>query len=418
MVKRVLIIAYNFPPVLGSSAVQRTLAFTKYLPNDDWQPLILSVHPFAYPMSADDQLKEIPDGTIVKRSFAFDTVRHFGIKGRYPHFAALPDRWISWWFSAVPTGINLIRKYKPQAILTTYPIATANLIGMSLHKLAKLPWVADFRDSMTDDSFPSEGSKRKVFQWIEKRTIINCTKAVFTTPGAKNMYAQRYAGIPEDRWEIIENGFNEDNFTAVERKLNVKADKDENRPTTLVHSGILYTSERDPRMFFLALKELYEEGKIGKSDLRIILRGTRNDEYCSSLIREYGIQDIVSLGPIVPYELALEEMLTSDGLLIFQASNCNHQIPAKIYEYLRAKRPILALTDPKGDTADILQKAGVDSIARLDSMLDIKQKLQIFLERIKNGETQIASDTFIQQYNRESKTSELAKLLDSIVVER
>ena len=57
-------------------------------------------------------------------------------------------------------------------------------------------------------------------------------------------------------------------------------------------------------------------------------------------------------------------MLTVDGLLVLQAANCNDQIPAKTYEYLRAQQPLLALTDPAGDTADVIRRAGIDTIAR------------------------------------------------------
>jgi len=415
MVKRVLIIAYNFPPVLGSSAVQRTLSFTKYLPRNGWEPLILSVQPFAYPMSADDQIHEIPDNIIVKRTFALDTVRHLGIKGKYPRFAALPDRWISWWLTAVPTGMYLIRKYKPLVIYTTYPIATAHLIGMTLQKYSKLPWIADFRDSMTDESFPSEKTRRTIYSWIENKTVTNCAKAVFTTASTKEMYQKRYQNLPKNKWEVIENGYNEENFINVEKKLNIKSNNViHKQPIVLLHSGILYTSERDPTSFFLALKELKDENFINKSNLKIILRGTRNEKYCNELIKKLEIEDIVFVEPVIPYEQAIREMLCSSGLLIFQADNCNHQIPAKIYEYLRAKRPILALTDPGGDTARVLLKAGIDTIARLDSKTEIKNRFQLFINRIIDNEVQIASDSIIRQHNRESKTILLANLLNEI----
>jgi hypothetical protein len=60
-------------------------------------------------------------------------------------------------------------------------------------------------------------------------------------------------------------------------------------------------------------------------------------------------------------------MMRADGLLVMQAANCNEQIPAKVYEYLRSQRPLLGLTDPKGDTADLMARAGVRHIAPLDA---------------------------------------------------
>ena len=108
------------------------------------------------------------------------------------------------------------------------------------------------------------------------------------------------------------------------------------------------------------------------------------------------------------------EMLNSDGLLLFQASNCNHLIPAKVYEYLRARRPIFALTDLNGDTANLLRDSGIETIVPLGSKDDIAQGLMKFLGCIHQGFAAVVSDTQLAQYSRKSKTGELAKLLDSL----
>ncbi|MHB8847456.1 MAG: glycosyltransferase, partial [Burkholderiales bacterium] len=91
----------------------------------------------------------------------------------------------------------------------------------------------------------------------------------------------------------------------------------------------------------------------------------------------------------------LTEMLTTDGLLILQASNCNHQIPAKLYEYMRAGRPILALTDPVGDTAKLLQEAGIHTIAPLDDVEAIQEKLLDFLTAVQQGRGNSASLDYV-----------------------
>ena len=106
-------IAYHFPPLQGSSGIQRTLKFSRYLPEFGWQPLVLTVHPRAYPATSQDQLAEIPPRLAVYPAFALDAARHLSLKGRYPRWLALPDRWSSWWFGAVPAGLALIRRYRP-----------------------------------------------------------------------------------------------------------------------------------------------------------------------------------------------------------------------------------------------------------------------------------------------------------------
>src|SRR4051812_31102507 len=102
--KKLLMIAFHFPPLAISSGIQRTISFARHLPRFGWQPIILTAHPRVYDRVSDDQLKDIASNVIVERAFALDSARHFAISGRYPAFTARPDRWITWWFGAVLQG--------------------------------------------------------------------------------------------------------------------------------------------------------------------------------------------------------------------------------------------------------------------------------------------------------------------------
>ena len=163
VVKRVLMIAYHYPPVGVSSGLQRTLKFSTYLPELGWQPSVLTVHPRAYEARRDDQLADVPKGVTVRRAFALDTARHLSIRGRYPLILALPDKWMSWWIGGVLTGLQMIRETRPDVLWSTYPIATAHMIGLTLHGLTGLPWVADCRDSLIDDHHPSNKTVRRAY---------------------------------------------------------------------------------------------------------------------------------------------------------------------------------------------------------------------------------------------------------------
>ena len=96
------------------------------------------------------------------RVFALDTQRHLSFRGRYPRALALPDRWVSWCLGAILSGYRTIRREKCDVILTTFPIASAVLIGWILHRLTGTPWVADFRDSMTEPDYPRDRSTWRV----------------------------------------------------------------------------------------------------------------------------------------------------------------------------------------------------------------------------------------------------------------
>jgi len=290
------------------------------------------------------------------------------------------------------------------------------MIGLALHRLSSLPWIADFRDPMvekdpvTGEEFPRDPLVRKASSWIEERTVKSCSRAVFTTPGTLAMYANRFPEISGTQWALIANGYDEEDFAAVECQSHARPAA--GKPVVLLHSGVLYPSERDPMAFFQALAELRRSGKISPSVLKVVLRATGHDEDYRAPLRQLGIEDIVSLEPMIPHNDAVAEMLNVDGLLILQATNCNRQIPAKAYECLRAGRPIFAMTDPAGDTASLLRAEGIEAIVPLDSKNDIATGLLRFLSTLGDGHNHVSRP--VERHSRKAKTRELAALLDSV----
>ena len=404
-------IAYHFPPLQGSSGIQRTLRFAQHLPQFGWQPIILTANTKAYENVNSAQLSEVIDQVSVYRSFALDTARHLSILKRYPRILAVPDRWITWWLGSIPKGLYLIRTLKPDVIWSTFPIATAHLIGYTLSRITGLPWVTDFRDPMVQPDYPPNPLVYRSYQWIEQQAIRYSAHTIVTTPGTKKDYIQRFPTIPESRFRLIENGYDELSFSGVLPQQRAQQGKQ----LIFIHSGIIYSSERDPTIFFEALSDLLREKRVSSDSLKIILRATYNDNYLQQLIKRYEIESIVSLAPPISYKEAIAEMLSADGLLILQASNCNNQIPAKLYEYLRAQKPILALTDPEGDTALKLKSLGINTIARLDSKLEIIEMLQTYLESIQKKFTQDIPIDQLYLNSREARTVELVHVLDEVV---
>ncbi len=408
--RKALLIAYHYPPVKISSGVQRTLAFSQYLEIYGWKPILLTVNPRAYPAISDDQLKDIPDTILIKRAFALDTAKHLSIGGRYLRLMAIPDRWVSWLIGGLFSGLALIRKHKPDVILSTYPIATAHLIGLVLSKLSGTPFIADFRDSMFDDTYPKQKGMRFIHRTIERWVINACRYAIFTTPGAVRLYRSRYPNISTGNFKLITNGYNEDIFREIESDLPshkidevVKSDR-----LVLVHSGVIYPDERDPKYFFQAISELKRDNLVNGDDLQILLRATGHDDIYHKQLKKFAIDDIVHLMPGIDYRDALIEMMSSDGLIVLQGSSCNHQIPAKIYEYFRAKKPIIALTDRHGDTGVLLKQAGIITIADLNDVVAIKNTLLEFLVLINTNNASVATEDVIRRYSRRNITKDLA----------
>lgn len=406
---KVLMVAFHFPPQRGSSGIQRTLKFAQYLPAHGWQPLVLSAHPRAY-LDAGGAPYDGP--AEVTRAFALDTARHLALRGRYLQALALPDRWVSWCLGAIPAGLRIVRRARPSVIWSTYPIASAHLIGLALHRLTGLPWIADLRDPMIDDAYPTDPWMRKAAAWVERQTVRHCTRLVCTTPGALRSYRHRYPELPPERFCLIENGYDEEEFARAEA-----APGPAGGPYRLLHSGIVYPSERDPRPLFAALGRLRREQALTAENFRLVLRAPVHEHLLAQLAREHGIEDLVEIAPALPYRAALAEMLAADGLLVLQASNCNDQIPAKLYEYLRAGRPVLALTDPAGDTAGLMRAAAIDTMAPLDDADAIAPALLRFVALAQEGRAPLASPAFVQAQARAARTTQLAALLDEVVAE-
>jgi glycosyltransferase involved in cell wall biosynthesis len=409
--RRVLMVSFQFPPMAGTSGVQRALRFAQQLPALGWSPSILTADPRVHAQTGGDLLGEIPPGLPVRRAFALDAARHLSIGGRYPGVLARPDRWHSWLLGAVPAGLKLIREGRPDAIWSTYPIPTAHLIGYWLSRLSGLPWVADFRDPMAHDGYPADPALWRSFAAVERKVFSRATRLTFTTPGAARLYAARFPAAAE-RLRVIENGYSEDAFQQAERAVHATPAAPAGAPRVLLHSGVVYPDWRSPARLFEALAAAKAAGRVDAARLRLRLRATAHDDFVRELAARHGIADLVETAPAIPYADALAEMLRADGLLLLQSRDCNDQIPAKAYEYLRARRPVLTLADPAGDTAQLMRRAGLPHAAALEDGPGVAAALDRFLDDLRHGLAAAPSPRAIAEASREARTGELARVLD------
>ena len=412
--KRLLMIAYHFPPLAGSSGVQRTLRFMQHLPAFGWQPLILTASKGAYVRTSDDLLQEISPDVVVRRAFALDAARHLSVRGHYWGATARPDRWASWRFDAVRQGLAMIRDYQPDAIWSTYPIATAHVVASILSKKSGLPWIADFRDPMAHDGYPSDTLTWEHYRRIEADAAAFARCMVFVTASAAQTYRRLYPAAAQ-RIHLVENGYDEESFKAAERQLPIlePAALQAPRKLVLLHSGIVYPSERDPTQLFVALARLRLAGDLKPSELIIRFRASGNEAHLRQLTEALGVREFIELCPEISYVDALSEMLTVDALLILQASNCNTQIPAKIYEYIRAARPVLGLTDPAGATAAAMHAAKMDDQAPLDDADAVARALMVFLNKVLNHQTTPPPLAVVIESSRRGRTEALAQVLNA-----
>lgn len=408
-----LMIAFHFPPQAGSSGVFRTLNFARHLPKSGWLPSVLTAHARAYEDVRLESLATIPPEIEVLRGFSLDAPRHLGISGKYPGILALPDRWSSWWFGAVLKGLKHIYSKKPDVLWSTYPIATAHLIGATLAWLTGKPWVAEFRDPMTNPGYPSDPSQWRVRRWLEKVVMKRASHCVFVTRRMAEMYLERYPHIA-GKYSVIPNGYDGEAFVGVgPQRFGASPDK-----LLFLHSGIIYPEDRDPSAFFAAIKQLMEEGAIAREKICIRFRAPVHGPEILALAEKFGMTDIVEVAPPVAYKDAIGEMLGADLLLLFQGSSFNVQIPAKVYEYLRTGKPIIALVDPVGDTANLLTEFPSAVVADISDSGQIAGRVGELLLRLSQSEYKalLATDKqSVERFSREKQAVALAELLDGLV---
>jgi len=354
-------------------------------------------------------MAEIPDIVNVVRAFGLDSRRHLSLGGRYLRATAIPDRWGSWVAGAIPAGLYSIRKRQIDVILSTFPVASAVLIGYFLHVLTGKPWIVDFRDSMTEENYPEDPVTHRIYRWIEQRAIRHGSQFLFTAPSTVRMYRDRYPALRRDQCLLLPNGYDETDFADLEPKRAV------NGRIRLLHSGLIYPWERDPLPFFRALSRLKSEGQISASTLAIDLRACGAEGAFQKNVDGLGIQDLVHFLPGLPYNAALQDAAEADCLLLLQAACCDHQIPAKAYEYLRLNKPILALTTDTGDTAALLKETGGATIVDIADENAIYSALPRFLAGVAAGTHALPAASYYIAYSRRAQTQQLADCMSELM---
>ena len=208
---------------------------------------------------------------------------------------------------------------------------------------------------------------------------------------------------------MIENGYDEEAFEGLVNPAPTRSG-----PIKLVHSGLLYQDGREPSPFFKAIAALRAEGRVSAESLQVILRAPGHSSHIAAALAHYQLADIVRIAPPVPYREALAEMLGADILLVFQGSAFNTQVPAKIYEYFRARKPILALVDPCGETARVLAGSGFDTIVTMTDSIGIGRTLERLLQQIGAGQAHVVSDAVVAASSRAHRARQLAAVLDRV----
>jgi glycosyltransferase involved in cell wall biosynthesis len=417
--RHALFVAYHYPPEAGSSGVLRTLKYTSYLHQYGWRVSVLTLDPTAYTIR-DAQLEaQIPADVRVVRTRYLNSKRHLAVRGVYPALLAVPDIWIGWYPWAIAAGRQLLHNDAADVIYSTSPHATAHIIAMRLARMQSLPWVTDFRDPWIE--YPPEpgAPNGRVFlavnRHLEARVVARCSHVVTSTMHLCDTLRTRYPTIPTEKFSAIPNGYDEADFADLPMQSESTSEK-----LVIVHAGNINAEFRDPRPLFRALRVAADRGLVDLSDVRLRFIGggpfTESEELRDALAATNLTPHVEMVGRM-PYNDALRELGRADLLLLLQASDDTvGLVPAKLYEYLRAQKPVLALVFP-GSTAEVLSTTdggwAVDP-RQPEALVDVIANIyQVW--RSKTLAAHRASLERLRRYERSALTGELAAVFDHVV---
>jgi glycosyltransferase involved in cell wall biosynthesis len=280
--------------------------------------------------------------------------------------------------------------------------------------------VADLRDPLTGRaSAATRGLRHRAQVFVERCVARRASHVVFTTRGALADFHERYPAFPAARLHVVENGYDEGDFQAAEALCAAAVAKpalatpsvSSPEPLLLLHSGLVSDAVRTPRALLQALAHAFPGGKFHGHAVRVVFRGSQAEAEFRPLTAALGLEPWVEWLPALPYREALVEMLQASGLLLMQGEQNNPQVPAKVYEYFRAGRPVLGLVGEGSECAALLAAEGLGATAPLEDAAAIERALHCFLEQVLGGTAPVMSTSRAGDFSREGRAAGLAKVL-------
>ena len=418
MVKKVLIITYHFPP-RPSVASLRMGGLAKFLPEYGWKPTILTAK-LPSPPDLRYHVIETKESDILvewKERLGFSPDKTFrdqlgqtGKKDTYMDYLlyaakdvlAYPDYNKKWYRYTLPVAREQLKREKFDAIFSSAGPYTVHLIARQLKKEFGIMWIADFRDLWTQNHYYSCSRIRKYFETkLEVRTLADADAITTTSyPFAEKLRQLHHAPV-----SVVPNGFDPEllnHRTLLIPKFSIN------------YTGRLYRGKTDPELLFLVIRKLINEQQIDPSDVEIHFWGC-GETWLQKLIDRYNLSTIVFIHDSVPREQALEIQRSSQLLLLLIWIDPKEEVVvAKIFEYLAAKRPVLAIGPSQGAMPDLIHETNAGFVA--ESEQELQEILTTAYRQFKTeGKVHYAGiESEIRKYSHEEMAKKIAGVLNQL----
>ncbi|MBE3064612.1 MAG: glycosyltransferase [Spirochaetes bacterium] len=383
-----MVVTDTFPPI-NKVGVHRTVGLCRGLTEKGWHVTVITARPTAHSPVDPGLLADVPPTVRIVRTAAPDVLllaasmtrrqarttvpkdwAAAGVPLRSPmaggcslrtakdwlsRWLRLPDGRVGWFLPAVWAGLREDARRRPDVLFSSAPSWTSHLVAGALSHLLRVPWVADFRDPWSGSAFRRfpYAAHRRVDEWLEDQVVRQATRVTCAWDGIRQHLTRRYPRRAGHIHTIL-NGFDPEQIDSVEA---VYLDRCH---CVLVHTGSFY-GPRNPIAFFKGLRYLQDKWPDAASHLRVFLIGdpTYNGQPLQRLLEESGVGDLASLVSPLPHREALAVLKGADVALLFGQSGIASlaSVPAKVYEYVGARRPVLAIGAGQ-EASDIMRHGG------------------------------------------------------------
>jgi len=368
-VRRVLLISYSYPPRPEIGSV-RLGALARYLPRFGWEPIVLTARlpdgPRPPAMVIETRYRDVLGDW--KRRLRLDAGRGLHDQLQLPvscipgtkrlhsrvidwvgGIIAYPDPMKGWIPYAIEAVRRLGRSEKVDVVLSSAHPPSCHLIGRSAKEILKCPWVADYRDLWTQHHNYSGGQIRRVIEGrLERKTVGPADALVTVSAPWAELLRQKFREQPV---YCVANGFDPDEFPSRAQELT--------KTFSISYTGALHQGKRDPTLLLEVIADLIRAGVIPRTETRIRFYGPHEPGWLPDLVQRCGLGDVVENGGLIPRTEALARQQESQLLLLLiglDAPAFVGHYPAKIFEYLGSRRPIIALGGPPGVVTDLLRE--------------------------------------------------------------
>jgi len=426
----VLILSYYFPPMAGVE-VQRVTRFVRHLPDYGWEPVVVTSKGGHWNFHDESLLQSLPAHLVIRRVRAFN---HPGVVHKLRLLEAGLDAWHgfqqsgklldrlrrrvdafdvqhlcfpdeqNWWaWNAHQHCLSLVKTFQPDAIWATGPPWSNLVLSQRISRKTGILAVADIRDPWTwhpQGFWKGAGHRR-----LERDVLTGHAHVVTVTEGFRHRYAELYPELA-DRIHLIRNGFEDADLGTPKQTSSIV---NIHYLGSLTAGNLKDVRKRTLFLFLKALQELRRRRTPGAEKIRVKVAG-RNVEASRALVDELGLNDQVQiLGPLPASEArALRD--EADALLLVDMLYENRDstfIALKVYEYLAANRPVLALLPPGSEAGKIILEKRRGVVCRVDDV----ESIATGLERLLQGDFEYDHDSDVSEFSCRNTTQQLAAVL-------